>query len=194
MAANLLGSPARAAIWSRVSSDEQECENQVLQLRAFAERRNLEIVSIYRVEQSGFRGEHRHALDRVMAEARSRRFSVLLVWSLDRLSREGPLATLQLMDRFARLDVHVVSLQEPWTEVGSELRDLLLALVGWVARYESQRRSERTRAGLQRAVAEGKRLGRPPGSKDRRRRRRSGYFRRYADQIKVRSERGSVRS
>ena len=170
----------KAAIWARVSTDDQECENQVRELCAFAERRGLEVARIYRSEQSGFSGAHRHALEQVLNDARAGHFTVLLVWALDRLSREGPLATLQLVDRLGRLDVQVVSLQEPWTEVGGELRDLLLALVGWVARYESQRRSERTRAGLKRAVAEGKRLGRPPGSKDRKRRRRSGYFRRYA--------------
>lgn len=170
----------KAAIWARVSTDEQDCENQVRELRAFAGRRGLEIVRVYQVALSGFSGAHRRALEQVVADARSGQFTVLLVWALDRLSREGPLATLQLVDRLGRLDVQVISLQEPWTEVGGELRDLLLALVGWVARYESQRRSERTLAGLQRAVAEGKRLGRPPGSKDRKRRRRSGYFRRYA--------------
>lgn len=56
----------------------------------------------------------------------------------------------------------------------------MVALVGWVAKWESQRRSERTRAGLARARAEGKRIGRPPGSKDRRKRRQSGYFARWA--------------
>ena len=46
-----------------------------------------------------------------------------------------------------------------------------MPLTGWVARMESQRRSERTKAGLERAKAQGKHLGRPPGSKDRRKRR-----------------------
>ena len=170
----------KAALWARVSTDEQDCENQVRELRTFAERRSLEVAHVYQVEQSAFSGAHRRSLDQVIRDARAGHFSVLLVWALDRLSREGPLATLQLVDQLSRAGVQVISLQEPWTEVSGELRDLLLALVGWVARYESQRRSERTRAGLQRAVAEGKRLGRPPGSKDRRRRRRSGYFRRYA--------------
>jgi ATP-dependent Lon protease len=63
-----------------------------------------------------------------------------------------------------------------WTEVGGELMDLLHSIAGWVARKESNRRSERTKAGLQRAVSQGKRLGRPPGSKDRKKRSRRGYF------------------
>ncbi len=71
--------------------------------------------------------------------------------------------------------------QEPWTEAGGELLDLLLAIAGWVARMESNRRSERTKAGLARAVAQGKRLGRPPGSKDKKKRSRRGYLLRWAE-------------
>ncbi len=48
---------------------------------------------------------------------------------------------------------YVKSCQEPWTEAGGELLDLLLAIAGWVARMESNRRSERTKAGLQRPLA-----------------------------------------
>ena len=70
--------------------------------------------------------------------------------------------------------------QEPWTEAGGELLDLLLAIAGWVARMESNRRSERTKAGLARAIAQGKTLWRPKGSKDTKKRRRSGYLLRYA--------------
>ena len=58
--------------------------------------------------------------------------------------------------------------------------DLLLAIAGRVARMESNRRSERTKAGLQRAISQGKRLGRPPGSKDKKRRSRRGYLLRWA--------------
>ena len=65
----------------------------------------------------------------------------------------------------------VLSYQESWTEAPGELAELLYALTGWVARMESQRRSERTKAGLARAVAQGKKLGRPKGSKDKKRRR-----------------------
>ena len=70
----------------------------------------------------------------------------------------------------------VVSYQESWTEVPGEMAELLYAITGWVARMESQRRSERTKAGLARGVAQGKKLGRPPGSKDRKRRRRRIYW------------------
>ncbi len=100
------------------------------------------------------------------------RFQVVLVWALDRLSREGALAILSLAHKLSVCGVKVLSYQESWTEAPGELAELLYALTGWVARMESQRRSERTKAGLARVKAQGKRLGRPPGSNDKRKRRR----------------------
>jgi len=170
----------KAAIWVRVSTTAQETDNQLLQLQALAQQRGLEVVRVYRVEESAWKGAHLKDLSQVYADARLGRFHVLLVWALDRLSREGPQATLEVVSRLGRSHCQVVSLQEPWTEAAGELRDLLLAISGWVARMESQRRSERTRAGLARAVAQGKRLGRPPGAKDTHRRKRRGYLMRYA--------------
>jgi putative DNA-invertase from lambdoid prophage Rac len=169
----------RAAIWARVSTERQETDNQLPQLRAIAERRGLEVVEVYTVEASAWKGKHRAQLDQAVRDARVGRYTVLLVWALDRLTREGPLETLQVVDRFPKVGVQVVSQQEPWTEATGELRDLMLAIVGWVARFESTRRSERTKAGLARVRAEGKAIGRQAGSKDRQKRRRSGYVARW---------------
>ncbi len=95
---------------------------------------------------------------------------------MDRLSREGALAILSLVNKLSSCGVEVLSYQESWTEAPGELAELLYALTGWVARMESQRRSERTRAGLARVRAQGKRLDRPLGSKDKRKRRRKQRF------------------
>ena len=179
----MIGPPVRAALWVRVSTADQSAANQEPELRSLAATRGLEVVHTYRLEgESAWSGGggYRKALGAMLEDARRGRFSVLLVWALDRLSREGPLATLQLVDKLGRAGVTVASLHEPWTEAGGELRELLLAITAWVARMESQRRSERTKAGLERARAEGKRIGRPAGSRDRRKRRRSGYFSRWA--------------
>lgn len=114
-------------------------------------------------------------------DARLGHFKVLLIWSLDRLSREGIAATLEAVHGFERHRCQVWSLQESWTQDSKpETRELLMALYGWIAKSESARRSERTKAGLVRARSQGKRLGRPPGAKDTKRRKQSGYFRRWA--------------
>jgi len=170
----------KTAIWCRVSTGEQDTKNQLRQLRDWAERRGLEVVKVYQVEQSAWRGAHRKKLSEVMDAARLGWFSALLVWSLDRLSREGSLATLEIVHSLGQRGVQVLSYQEPWMEVSGEMRDLLLAIAGWVARMESNRRSERTKAGLDRVKSEGKKLGRPPGSQDKKKRSRRGYLLRYA--------------
>jgi DNA invertase Pin-like site-specific DNA recombinase len=162
----------KACVYARVSTDRQDAENQNLALHAWAERLGLEVVAIYQEDESAWKGGHQRELARLLRDAQRGRFQVVLVWALDRLSREGPLSILTLVNRLGRYGVKVLSYQEPWTEAPGELGELLLALTGWVARMESQRRSERTKAGLARVVAQGKRLGRPPGSKDRKRRKK----------------------
>ena len=172
----------KAAILTRVSDpDTQTTENQVAPLETEAERRGHDVVRRYSFGASAYQGAHKRALEEMFADARAGRFNILLVWALARLSREGALATLEIWHRLANLGVTVVSIQEPWVELSSDFKDVLLAITGWVARMESERRSERTKAGLARARANGKQLGRPTGSKDSKKRKRSGYYARYAN-------------
>jgi len=166
------GEMTKASIYVRVSTGDQDTANQVLALTEWARKRGYEVVAIYSEEESAWKTGHQRELARLLQDARKRKFDVMLVWALDRLSREGSLAILSLVHRLKTFGVKVISYQESWTEAPGELAELLYALTGWVARMESQRRSERTRAGLARVVAQGKRLGRPPGSKDRRKRKR----------------------
>ncbi|MFC1988597.1 recombinase family protein [Chloroflexota bacterium] len=93
-----------------------------------------------------------------------------IIWALDRLSREGSAAILNLVNTLKLYGVKVISYQKSWPEAPGELGELLFAIAGWVAGMESQRRSERTKAGLARAIASGKKLGRLSGSKDKRKR------------------------
>lgn len=173
--------PAKAGILVRVSDPGQHTDNQLPDLVAWAERRGMTVMVTYEFQESAWKGAHQKQLTQVYQDARSGKFQVLLVWALDRLSREGPLATLEIVHRLGQSGVQVWSFQEHWTEAGGELLDLLLAISGWVARMESNRRSERTKAGLNRAKSQGKRLGRPPGSKDRKKRSKRGYLLRYAE-------------
>lgn len=170
----------KCAILLRVSDPSQHTENQLPELQSLAERRGLEVAKVYELQESAWQGAHQKLLTQVYQDAKAGRFQVLLVWALDRLSREGPLATLEIVDRLGKSGVRVWSHQEPWTEVGGEMLELLLAIAGWVARMESNRRSERTKAGLERAKSDGKTLGRPKGSLDTRQRSKRGYLLRYA--------------
>lgn len=166
----------KAAIYSRVSTQEQNTANQVEVLTSWAIDRGYTLVDIYQEQESAWRNGHQRELAQLIEDARRRKFDTVLVWALDRLSREGALAILSLVHKLAAYEVKVLSYQESWTEAPGELAELLYALTGWVARMESQRRSERTKAGLERAKVQGKRLGRPKGAKDKRKRKRRQRF------------------
>jgi len=162
----------KVCIYSRVSTGQQDTTNQSVALSEWAEQRGFDVIQVYEEEESAWKSGHQRELANLIADAGKRRFQAVLVWALDRLSREGALAILSLVQKLSAYGVKVLSYQESWTEAPGELAELLYALTGWVARMESQRRSERTKAGLARVKAQGRRLGRPPGSKDKRRRKR----------------------
>lgn len=161
----------RAVIYARVSTTEQELKNQLNAIQQFADGR-YHIVEIYTEEESTWKAGHQIWLKQLMKDARAGKFKVVLVWSLDRLTRGGALAILSLVHRLGSHGVRVISLQEPWTEAPGELAELLYAIAGWAAKMESQRISERTKAGLSRAAQQGHYPGRPKGAKDTKRRKK----------------------
>jgi len=166
----------KAVIYSRVSTTEQTVDNQVQVLKSWTQQRGFELLEVYQENESAWKNGHQRELSRLVDDAKKRKFDTVLVWSLDRLCREGAAKILNIVNTLGLYGVKVQSYQESWTEAPGELGELLFAIAGWVARMESQRRSERTKAGLARVKAQGKRLGRPPGSKDKRKRRRRQIF------------------
>jgi DNA invertase Pin-like site-specific DNA recombinase len=161
----------KAALYVRASTNEQQTDNQLPALEDYAERRGFEVVRIYSENETAWKAGHQAELAKLLEDARKGRFEVVLVWALDRLSREGALAILSLVDKLKKYGAKVISYQESWTEAPGELADILYAITGWVAKMESQRRSERTKAGLERARREGKPIGkRGPDKKKRKRR------------------------
>ena len=171
---------SKVAVYLRVSTKQQSAENQLPQLEKWVADRGHQLVAVYSENESAWMSGHQRELARLVQDAKKGRFDVLLTWSLDRLSRLGSLAILSLVHKLSGYGVKVVSLQEVWTEAPGELAEILYAIAGWAGRMESQRRSERTKAGLARVRAAGVRLGRPPGAKDRKRRKkrsvRNGIF------------------
>ena len=171
----------KTAIWLRTSTDEQTTENQRRQLLDLAELRGLDVVREFDVSGvSAFRGAQEKYISEAIKEARLGKFKVLLIWALDRLSREGIAKTLDIVNRFQRVGCGIVSLLEREIDTTAEHGELVISIMAHLAALESRRRSERTKAGLERARANGKVLGRPKGAKDGRKRRRSGYYARYA--------------
>jgi len=168
----------RLALYSRVSTDQQDATNQVLELRVWAVREGHTIVAEYQDVASGAR--RRERLDDLFDDARRRKFDLVATWSLDRLTREGPLQTLLYLQRLTAMGVRLFSHQEPYLNPALPFYESIVAFLADIAKWERLRRSERTRAGLRRAVAAGKTLGRPPGSKDSKPRSKRGYLLRYS--------------
>jgi len=172
----------RIALYCRVSKDNgsQTTENQELQLEQYANALDGEIVYRY-IDRASGSNSKRDAFCQMLKDSDNRKFDLLLVWSIDRFSREGISNTLGYMDRLKRNKVAVKSLQESWMDTSNEgIAELLLAFMAWVAKNERGRMIERINAGLDRVRNQGKALGRPTGSKDKKRRRKSGYHQRWA--------------
>lgn len=178
--------PVRAALWLRVSGEGQTTENQRQALMPFGGQLGLEVVREYDVTGSAWKGDQRAALAAALAAAKAGRYQVLLVWKLDRLTRQGGEDLLAILNAFGAAGIQVRSLHDAWLS-GPLTHDgkLLGFIEGWRAEGESLLRSQRTRAGLARVRAQGKHIGRPKGAKDKKpgARPREGYKREAARRL-----------
>jgi putative DNA-invertase from lambdoid prophage Rac len=167
-----------AAIWARVSTDHQHEENQLPELERFCEHHGYNITRRYMLSDvSAFNGAHRDTLKAMLADAWRGEFSVIVVWAVDRICREGIEELLKLIRELRERHCTLVSVQEPWLNGSDATTELLAAIAAWVAHQESQRRSERIKAGLARRRAEGKPVGgeNSKRGRDRKPRKTEGY-------------------
>jgi DNA invertase Pin-like site-specific DNA recombinase len=150
--------PLRAALYARVSTNEQTADNQLLELRRYVEARGWTALEFVDEGVSGAR-ESRPALDQMLKDARHRRFDVVLCWRLDRLARSLK-HLVTMVEEFQALGIAFVSLTESIdaTTPGGKLQ---LHLFAALAEFERSLISSRVRLGMQRARAQGKHLGRP---------------------------------
>ena len=152
----------RCVIYSRVSTEEQTTDNQLRQLREYADRQSWNIIEeIQDVASGGKSAEERQGLKKVFTMARQRKFDVLLFWSLDRFSREGSRKTLEYLTKLDDYRVKWHSYTEEYISSLGIFSDAIISLMACLAKQERIRISERTKAGLARVKAKGKILGRP---------------------------------
>ena len=148
----------RAAIYARVSTFDQEPENQLQELRRYVEARGWTGVEFVDRGVSGAK-DKRPALDALVRDAKRRRFDVLVCWRLDRLGRNlRHLVTL--LEDLQSIGVAFVSLGEG-IDCTTPAGKLQLHILAALAEFERERIRERVLAGVRRARAGGKRLGRP---------------------------------
>lgn len=151
----------RCALYVRVSTEEQSLDNQLAQLREYASRQGWQIVREHTdLGLSGKNGD-RPAFKQMLRDASQRRFDVLLFWSLDRLTREGTMATLSYLTQLTACGIRWHSLQEQYLSSLGPFGDAVVAILAAIAQQERLRISERVKAGLARTRAKGTIVGRP---------------------------------
>ena len=149
----------RCAIYARVSTDRQEASNQLDQLRRYADVHEWDHVT-YLDHESGKHDERRRFQELFQAAAR-REFDVVLVWALDRFSREGVAHTFGHIQKLTSYGVQFESFTEPHFRTSGPAGELLVAITAWIAEQERIRIVARVKAGLDRARSNGTKLGRP---------------------------------
>ena len=157
--------PLRVAIYSRVSKDDdsQTPENQLLELRAYCERQGYDVIGEYVDYESGRRGKaERKRFADLLKDAGQRNVDLVLFWALDRFSREGIRKTIHYLELLEGYGVAFKSYTEEYLDTSNELlRHIVIGTIAYFAELEAKRISERTKAGLARVRAKGRRLGRP---------------------------------
>lgn len=151
----------KVAIYARVSTKDrgQDTENQLRQLRDYAAAKGWEAIEF--IDHETGKHSDRDAFKRMFQAGSKREVDLVLVWALDRLTREGVWETFDHIRRLRGYGVDFESLTEAHFRTTGPAGELMIAIAAWIAKQERQRISERTKAGLARARAEGKHCGRP---------------------------------
>jgi DNA invertase Pin-like site-specific DNA recombinase len=148
----------RCAIYVRVSTTDQHVESQLYDLRELATHRGLQVVQEY--QDCGISGlrVRRPGLDALMADARKKKFSVVLVAAFDRVARSVR-HFLQVIDELESLGIEFISRREG-VATGGPMGRLFVTIISAIAELERSLVVERVKSGMRRARLEGRQIGR----------------------------------
>ena len=151
----------KTAIYARVSTSDQSCQMQLRELREYADRRGLEIVGEY--VDHGYSGAKasRPELDRLMEDARIRRFDAILVWKLDRWGRSVAHCVRSIQELVSLGVRFLAATQNIDTDESNPTSRFLLHLFAAFAELEREMIRERVISGIRNAKINGKSIGRP---------------------------------
>ncbi|MCX6000753.1 MAG: recombinase family protein [Chloroflexi bacterium] len=153
----------RAAQWKRVSTDGRGQDPQLQQadLDRVCQQRGWVVTRSYEVEESAFGKKPREQFQAMLEDARRGLFDVLVVWSMDRFSREGEWSVSRVMAALQDWNVQFYSFNEPFLDTTGPFAGFLIPLFAWLARQESLRKGRAVKLGMEKARAKGHHIGRP---------------------------------
>ena len=155
-------STPRIALYCRVSTSDQSTDSQLLDLRRYVSDRGWTTFNEYCDNGISGTKDSRPALNELMDDAKKRKLDVILVWRFDRFARSTR-HLINALEEFKNLKIDFVSYQEN-IDTSSPLGGAIFTIISAVAQLERDIIAERVKAGLRRAVENGKQLGRPRGA------------------------------
>lgn len=147
------------AIYARVSTEDQNPELQIREMKAFCARKLWTNPKLYLDEGQSGGTASRPALDHMMRDVRAGKVAAVVVWKFDRFARSLP-QLLHALREFKERGVDFSSVTES-IDTTTPMGEMLFSIIGAFAQFERSVIRERVKAGLANARAMGKTLGRP---------------------------------
>ena len=166
----------KVALYCRVSTTEQTTENQKIRLVEYAERNNWQYEVFEETESSR---KTRPIKASLLQKLRQREYDAVIIWKLDRWARSSQELSLEIEELY-RKGIMFISLSDN-IDLSTATGKLQFQILSAFAEFERNLIKERTLEGLHRAKLQGKTLGRPSGSKDKKQRKKGGYYLRYSN-------------
>lgn len=160
----------KAVIYARVSKQDLTIDNQINACKTYIAQRGFKLIDIYGDVVSGYKSR-RPQLDRLINDMRTGKFEIIIVYKLDRLGRSLQ-HLLQLVNIFKSHNINFACVSQN-IDTSTASGKFTFHILGAVAEFERELISERTKEGLKGARGVGKR------GKDKKPRRRSGYYQRW---------------
>jgi putative DNA-invertase from lambdoid prophage Rac len=152
----------KAAIYARVSTTDQTNAIQISELEEYVERRGWQVAGIYQDQMSGAKAS-RPGLDQLLADARRRRFDVIVVWKLDRFGR-SLVHCVSGIQELASMGIRFIATSQGLdTDESNPASKLLMHILAAVAQFERELIHERVSAGMKAAKQHGTKTGNPIG-------------------------------
>jgi DNA invertase Pin-like site-specific DNA recombinase len=129
----------------------QEPENQLEPLRNWAKQLEWEVTGEY-IDRCSGADHNRPSFIKMINDGMMLKFNTILVWKLDRFSREGISHTLAYIEKLKKRNVSIKSMTESWFDTSNDnpMSEVVIAIMSWVAKEERRKISERTKLGIQR--------------------------------------------